>query len=160
MASKTAKNILVINCGSSSIKFQIIDPLTKIRRINGIAERLATPKAQLKIQEPNLPKTTLKLGSADHRTALDNIFEKLNENHKFAAIGHRVVHGGDYFKNSTIIDEKVKEKIKELFPLAPIHNPNNLMGINLLEQRFPELTQVAVFDTSFHVKSMPEKAFR
>ena len=64
------------------------------------------------------------------------------------------------FKTSAIINDDVKEKIKMLFPLAPIHNPNNLMGIKFLQERFPELTQVAVFDTSFHVSSMPAKAYR
>merc|ERR1711971_335633 len=169
-AARTAKsllknnNILVVNCGSSSIKFQVIDPITKCLSVNGIAERLNTPKAVIKLKEWNQPKTTIDIRKTnDHKSVFDKIFQDIfHENGKFniKAIGHRVVHGGDYFKTSAIITGDVKEKIKMLFPLAPIHNPNNLMGIKFLQEKFPDLTQVAVFDTSFHVSSMPAKAYR
>ena len=160
MASKALQNILVINCGSSSVKFQIVDPAKRLRSINGIIERLGTPKASLKFQEFEKTKQTFQIGQADHKTAFDKIFETLGEKYEIKAIGHRVVHGGDYFQTSALINNDVRSKIKELFPLAPIHNPNNLMGIDLLQEKYPELTQVAVFDTSFHVRSMPEKVFR
>ena len=153
-----ATKILVINCGSSSVKFQVVEPLTKIQRINGIAERLSTPKASIKWKIEG-KKETLKIPDFSHKMAFDNIFDIVKD-FEISGVGHRVVHGGSYFKNSAVIDKEVKDKIKSLFPLAPLHNPKNLMGIELAEGKYADTKHVAVFDTSFHVLSMPEKAYR
>ena len=153
-----ATRILVLNCGSSSVKFQVVEPLTKVQKINGIAERLNTPKAQLKWKSEG-SKETLKIPDFSHQKAFDNIFE-IVKNFEISGIGHRVVHGGKYFKKSVIIDADVKSRIKSLAPLAPLHNPKNLMGIELSENKYLNSRHVAVFDTSFHVQTMPEKAFR
>jgi acetate kinase len=162
MAKFLNKNILVINCGSSSIKFQVINPISRILTISGIAERLSTPRASLKVKRHNSDdKTTINLGQADHLKAFEKVSQLItDQEQQIGAIGHRVVHGGDYFKSSALITDQVKEQIKNLFPLAPLHNPQNLLGIEIMEKSFPNLKQVAVFDTSFHVASMPAKAYR
>ena len=103
MATKTSilKNkILVVNCGSSSIKFQVIDPVTKCLSINGIAERLNTPKAVIKLKEINKPKTTIAIDKKnDHKSVFDRIFQDIiSDQSGIIGVGHRVVHGGDYFK--------------------------------------------------------------
>ena len=102
-ASLLKNNILVINCGSSSIKFQVIDPITRCLSINGIAERLNTPKAIIKLKELNKPKNTIDISkNNDHRSVFDKIFQDIIINDKFdiKAVGHRVVHGGEHFKVS------------------------------------------------------------
>ena len=159
ISNQVLRKILVINCGSSSIKFQIVDPTSRLQSIDGIAERIGTPKGQIKIKAKGSPKKIIDVGNIDHRDAFDKIFDIIG-NVDVQAVGHRVVHGGDYFASSAIIDQVVKDKIKKLFPLAPLHNPKNLMGIEFIEEKLPNLPQVAVFDTSFHVGSMPAKAYR
>ena len=103
MAAKTAmlrNNILVVNCGSSSIKFQVVDPVTKCLSISGIAERLNTPKAVIKLKELNKAKTTIAIGKKnDHKSVFDKIFQDIiSDTSGIIGVGHRVVHGGDYFK--------------------------------------------------------------
>ena len=156
----STRNILVINCGSSSVKFQITNPVTQTTPITGIAERLSTSKAVIKLKSQYVyNKQTIGIPDSDHKRACDHIYDLIKD-YDIKAIGHRVVHGGDKFKKSVIIDQDVKHEIQRLFPLAPLHNPKNLMGIELMQMKFPELKQVAVFDTSFHVASIPSKAFR
>ena len=87
-------------------------------------------------------------------------FRAMCKDYDIKAIGHRVVHGGKNFVKSVIVTDEVKSEIKQLFPLAPLHNPKNLMGIELMQEKFPALQQIAVFDTSFHVNSVPEKTYR
>merc|ERR1712150_395493 len=153
-------NILVINCGSSSVKFQIINPSTpEIQKISGIAERLATPKAFIKLKVQDNKKQTIPIENSNHKVACDHIYELIKD-YDIKAIGHRVVHGGKNFKKSVLVTDDVKSEIKQLFPLAPLHNPKNLMGIELMQEKFPTLKQIAVFDTSFHVNSVPEKTYR
>ena len=143
------------------MKFQIVDPITKIRSLAGVAERLGTSQATLKFKS-KLHDDYLRMNieMADHKKAIDMISEMAKTNHDLTAIGHRVVHGGDIFTESVKIDARVKTLIKSLHSLAPLHNPNNLIGIELLESQFSDLPQVAVFDSTFHVKTLPEKAFR
>ena len=161
--NNSTNNILVINCGSSSVKFQIIDPLIpEIQKISGIAERLSTPKAFIKlkiVQDSSTKKQTIPIENSNHKVACDHIYELIKD-YDIKAIGHRVVHGGKNFKKSVHVTNDVKREIKQLFPLAPLHNPKNLMGIELMEEKFPTLKQIAVFDTSFHVNSVPEKTYR
>ncbi|MCP5505023.1 MAG: acetate kinase [Chlamydiales bacterium] len=144
--------VFVLNCGSSSIKFQLIEPESGNVLLKGIAENLKTPRATLKWS--NHSKS---LENSDYRFALDEIL-KLFEHEKIIAVGHRVVHGGETFTKSIKIDEEVLNKIKELSHLAPLHNPVNALGIEIMQEKFPELPQVAVFDTAFH-QTLPEKAY-
>lgn len=155
------QTVLVINCGSSSLKFSLINPSSTQVTISGIAERLLTSEAFIKISFNNeksvIPLTT----PFDHQVALQYLVDFLNKHglaEQVSAVGHRVVHGGESYSQPTLIDDNVKDTINGLAQLAPLHNPVNLIGIAAAEQAFPDLKQVAVFDTAFH-QSMPEKAF-
>jgi len=166
---KSAKNthaILVINCGSSSVKFSLIQPESGISLLSGLAECLMTPQASIKITYNNGIKNeqsnSYSLSAPfDHQQALNTLVNKLNalnlvEN--IIAVGHRVVHGGENYSQPTLINDDVKKSIKNLAKLAPLHNPANLIGINACQQAFATLAQIAIFDTAFH-QTMPEKAF-
>ena len=157
--------ILVINCGSSSVKFSLIEPLSGDSLLSGIAERLHTPQASIKIKINTTDETIVELSNLsepyNHIKALDVLVDKLKQlglEQSITAVGHRIVHGGDLYAKPVAINEKVKEAINALEKLAPLHNPANLIGINACQQAFGDLPQVAVFDTAFH-QTMPEKAF-
>ncbi len=145
-------SVFVLNCGSSSIKFQLIAVESETIRLKGIIENLNTDRATLKWNQKEK-----KLGKCNSLGALDEI-TKLLRNEKIIAVGHRVVHGGEAFTKSIKVDETVLNKIKELSHLAPLHNPVNALGIEIMQEKFPELPQVAVFDTAFH-QTLPEKAY-
>ncbi|TWX67793.1 acetate kinase [Colwellia demingiae] len=153
--------ILVINCGSSSVKFSLIKPLSGETLLSGLAECLHTPDAKI-IVKLNGEKQTYKLPNPfNHQTALSVLVEQLQQLDlvkDITAIGHRVVHGGEQYSQPTLITEDVEQAIKQLAKLAPLHNPANLIGIKACQQAFNDLPQVAVFDTAFH-QSMPEKAY-
>jgi len=157
-----SNSILVINCGSSSIKFALVPATNQSQqsrmRRSGLAENLGTPEAVLKIVNEQGDKTSIALPNADHQTALTKILDVLN-NEKPIAIGHRVVHGGEKFTEAVQIDDQVIAAIRETTPLAPLHNPANLLGIEATLKLFADLPQVAVFDTAFH-QTMPAQAFR
>lgn len=150
--------VLVVNCGSSSLKYAVVNTDAS-QPFSGLAENLGTPEARviMKDTESN-EKQTFELANADHKAAIELIFEKLGDIHP-AAIGHRVVHGGEAFTEAALITDDVLDAIKKTSPLAPLHNPANLQGIAATKALFPDLPQVAVFDTAFH-QSMPAKAFR
>jgi acetate kinase len=158
------ERILVLNAGSSSLKFHLLKMPDEVSLCKGIAERLGSEKAQLKIWTPH-SEWKEALGNADHQRALKRIEAILNELKEtenqdvpdIHAVGHRVVHGGSEFSSTTQITEAVKKHIHDLSALAPLHNPRNLEGILLAEAFFPKALQVAVFDTAFH-RSIPEKA--
>lgn len=153
--------ILVINCGSSSLKFAIIESEDGAVLSNGLAERLNTAEAVLHLRLPGGEKREVAVPRVDHSTALDRILEQLGDainEGKIAGVGHRVVHGGELFSESVRIDDNVVEKIIEVSGLAPLHNPASLSGINAALHRFPKLPHVAVFDTAFH-QTMPMEAF-
>lgn len=160
------KNILVINSGSSSLKFQLIQMPEEVVLASGIVERIGQESGELKYSSKKHSVSEEKEVS-NHSSALKWITTRLLDKEKgvianaseIVAIGHRVVHGGDKFSETIVIDETVKATIKELFSLAPLHNPPNLTGIEVAEELFPEAKQVAVFDTSFH-RSIPAKANR
>lgn len=164
MSKKDTHNILVLNSGSSSLKFQLIEMPEERSVCHGLAERLGSDKALLKLHSDQ-GKREEKLGKASHKQALERIAELLREpgfgglgqHSQLDAIGHRVVHGGERFSTTTVVDEAVKEQIRELSHLAPLHNPHNLEGILLSEDMFPGVVQVAVFDTAFH-RTIPLKA--
>ena len=153
-------NILVLNCGSSSAKFAVIDSIDGSVRISGLAQRLGSPQATLdwKIDGGKQSKA---LPGAGHDAALREVVELLRTLGLAATlggIGHRVVHGGDKFSGSMAITSAVVAKIKECIPLGPLHNPPNLLGITIAQELFPKLPQVAVFDTAFH-QTMPARAY-
>jgi acetate kinase len=158
--------ILVINSGSSSIKYQLFDMPSESVLCSGLVERIGFDDAAIHYKSSeNKYKEVLSI--LDHRTGLEKVVELildkeigvLKSAEEVEAVGHRVVHGGSTFSNTTIINDKVKNKIKRLFSLAPQHNPPNYEGIVVSEMIFPEAKQIAVFDTAFH-QTMPAEAYR
>lgn len=163
-------NIFVINSGSSSIKYQLFKMPEENPVCSGLVERIGLADAVITHKtfingEEKVVKETLQL--ANHEAGLHEVARLLSDDEigvihdpgEIEAVGHRVVHGGESFKETTIITKEIKEKIKELFSLAPLHNPANYLGIEVAEKIFRNAKQVAVFDTAFH-QTMPEKAFR
>ena len=151
-----SKSVLVINCGSSSIKFALLLE-EKNFRIHGLAENLGTENARIKGVTVGNEPVDIHIPFAKKKKALEVGLERL-ANYKPDAIGHRVVHGGSLTKAELITDEII-EKIREATPLAPLHNPAHLIGIEATKRLFPDLPQVAVFDTAFH-QTMPAHAYR
>lgn len=153
--------ILVINCGSSSVKFSLIKPENGETILDGLAERLLTDQAVIKIEQDDVKKTFELPDPYNHQAALSLLVEQLNERNLvdgIGAIGHRVVHGGEVYSQPTLITPEVEKAIDDLASLAPLHNPANLIGIKACQEAFANLAQVAVFDTAFH-QTMPEKAY-
>lgn len=152
--------VLVLNCGSSSLKFAVVDPQTGERPLHGLAERLGTPEAVLHTK--GATKTSTPIPSATHDQAVADVLAQLRTHGlqtDLAAVGHRVVHGGETFTDATLITEDVERTIASLTHLAPLHNPANLLGIRAAKAALPSLAQVAVFDTAFH-QTMPPAAYR
>ncbi|MFI8738503.1 acetate kinase [Ectopseudomonas toyotomiensis] len=156
----SARNILVINCGSSSIKFALINEAQETFMLSGLAERLGSPEAVLHWQQGE-QKDSLVLPGADHRLALSHLLPVVQQAAagELHGIGHRVVHGGEHFSGASRVDATSLQAIRQVAPLAPLHNPANLQGIEAAMKLFPDLVQVAVFDTAFH-QSLPEHAYR
>ncbi len=158
--------ILVINSGSSSIKYQLIQMPTKQVICSGMVERIGLDNAKIHYRSDQNELEQI-LAIPNHQVGLEKIAallldEKigvLQSAEQIDAVGHRVVHGGCTFAKTTLINEEVKSKIKEFFKLAPLHNPPNLTGIEVAEKIFPGAKQIAVFDTAFH-QSIPEVAYR
>ncbi|ATO18731.1 acetate kinase [Acinetobacter sp. LoGeW2-3] len=151
-----SKSVLVINCGSSSIKFALLLEEQNFR-IHGLAENLGTENARIKGVTVGNEPVDIHIPFADHKKALEVGLERL-ANYKPDAIGHRVVHGGSLTK-AELINDEIIEKIRAATPLAPLHNPAHLIGIEATQRLFPDLPQVAVFDTAFH-QTMPAHAYR
>lgn len=154
-------NVLVINCGSSSIKFSVINPDKSAHMIRGSVERIGQENGQLRWTAADGMGSQL-LGTVDHQAALQSIAAILNETtglqEELIAIGHRVVHGGETFSASSRIDEHILCAIENCNHLAPLHNPANLLGIRTAQHFFPGLPHVAVFDTAFH-QTLPARAY-
>jgi len=160
--------ILVLNSGSSSIKYKLFDMADRSILASGLVERIGEATSSLAHQARNARgemTETRKTGRvADHRAGMQQIVEALSASRAgedgtgLAGIGHRVVHGGEDFTEPTLIDEKVLAVIRQNVPLAPLHNPANLIGIEVALEAAPNLPQVAVFDTAFH-QSIPPRAF-
>lgn len=158
--------ILVINSGSSSIKFQLFEMPEKNVLATGMVERIGLngSKIELKVNNEEFEEMREIQNHEEGLKMVANLLLEpsvglLNDPNEIDAVGHRVVHGGSTFSQTVIINEEVKGKIKELFGLAPLHNPHNFKGIEVSEKIFKRATQIAVFDTAFH-QSMPEEAFR
>lgn len=159
-------NILVLNSGSSSLKFQLITLPSEKVICQGLAERIGLDTGIFRYTTAT-EEVREEISFPSHREALETTVHYMTssryavvpDREDIKLVGHRVVHGGDTFARTVRITEEVKQKIKELTTLAPLHNPANLQGIEVAEQLFPEAVQVAVFDTSFH-QTIPEFAFR
>ncbi|MFH9010002.1 acetate kinase [Streptomyces sp. NPDC017943] len=157
--------VLVLNSGSSSVKYQLLDMRDSSRLAMGLVERIGERSSRLK-HTPAGGESRERGGAiADHDAALKAVAEELAkdglglDSPELAAIGHRVVHGGKSFTEPTVIDDAVLAEIERLIPVAPLHNPANLTGIRTAQALRPDLPQVAVFDTAFHT-TMPESAAR
>ncbi|OHU86929.1 MULTISPECIES: acetate kinase [Pseudoalteromonas] len=157
----SSSHVLVLNCGSSSLKFAIIDIHSGSEVLSGLAECLAEQQPLIKYKYDGEKQTiTLSAGDA-HQVAITRLVElvkHLNLDKQLIAVGHRVVHGGEHFTHSVRITPEVIEAIKQTSALAPLHNPANLLGIEAAQTAFAALPQVAVFDTAFH-QSMEPTAF-
>ena len=159
-------NILVINCGSSSLKYQLIDMENEAVLAKGLCERIGIDGSRLEHKPAGKDKFVLEEPMPDHKVAVQLVLDALSDpehgvitsTDEISAVGHRVVHGGQAYSDSVLIDEKVKDVIRENFDLGPLHNPANLIGIEACEQVMPGKPQAAVFDTAFG-QSMPEKAY-
>lgn len=152
--------ILVINSGSSSLKFSLLEVESESVIASGIAERLGTTEASLKLRGNDSRKIEEPLPNADHRAALRRVIDHLRAllASDVDALGHRIVHGGEFFRDAVIIDDEVIKRIEELRDLAPLHNPPGAQGIRVASELFPHKPQVAVFDTAFH-QTLPPHAF-
>jgi acetate kinase len=163
-------NIFVINSGSSSIKYQFFKMPSEQPICSGLVERIGLENSVIthKVYTSGEEKVVTRvLDLPDHEAGMIEVGHLLTEPgigviqnpEEIEVVGHRVVHGGESFSKTTIITSEVKQEIKKLFPLAPLHNPGHYLGIEVAEKIFIRATQVAVFDTAFH-QTMPEKAFR
>ncbi|MFF9365810.1 acetate kinase [Streptomyces griseoluteus] len=162
----TPTRVLVLNSGSSSLKYQLLDMRDSSRLAVGLVERIGEQTSRLHHTLVGTGESREHSGPiADHETALKSVAEELArdglglDSPELAAIGHRVVHGGMFFTEPTVIDDSVLTEIERLIPVAPLHNPANLTGIRTATALRPDLPQVAVFDTAFHT-SMPESSAR
>ena len=159
--------ILVLNCGSSSIKYQLIDMDNNATLLaKGLLERIGLEMGEFTHKPVGKDKYYVQQPIPDHKAGIKMVLEALIDEKigviasltEINACGHRVAHGGEIFKQSVLVGEKEKEQIRALFALAPLHNPANLQGIEAMEAILPNVPQVAVFDTSFH-QSMPAEAY-
>lgn len=158
--------VLVINCGSSSLKYQLIDMNTEESIAQGLVERIGIEGSVLTQKVEGRDKYIVKQPMEDHKIAIQLVLGALVDKEngvissmdEISAVGHRVVHGGEKFKSSVLINEEVKDYIRGCFKLAPLHNPANMIGIEACEELMPNTPMVAVFDNAFH-STMPEKAY-
>lgn len=158
--------VLVINCGSSSLKYQLIDSQSEEVLAKGLCERIGIEGSSVTHQKAGEGKKTEAVLMKDHTDAVKVVIEKLTDPaegviaslKEIDAVGHRIVHGGEKFKGSVVIDDSVLEAIAECNDLAPLHNPANLIGIRSCQRVMPGVPMVAVFDTAFH-QTMPVKAY-
>ena len=158
--------ILVLNSGSSSVKYKLIDTDGEKVLAEGGVEKIGLPDGFLKFKRPDGSKGIVELGLSDHKGAIEAVLRQLTDPKEgcigsyseIEAVGHRVVHGGEKFAKSVVIDDAVKEMIRQCYDIAPLHNPANMTGIEAMEQLLPGVPQVGVFDTAFH-QTMPAKSF-
>ncbi len=159
-------NILVINCGSSSLKYQLIDSESEKVLAKGLCERIGIDGSAITHQPAGGEKVTVETDMPSHTEAVKLVIEKLTDKEvgvirsldEIGAVGHRIVHGGEKFASSVIITEEVLKQVEDCNDLAPLHNPANLVGINSCKEVMPNVPMVGVFDTAFH-QTMPNKAY-
>ncbi|GAA0734846.1 acetate kinase [Clostridium oceanicum] len=158
-------NILVVNCGSSSLKYQLIDMETEKPLAKGLVERIGI-EGSILTQKANGEKYIIEEPMDDHKKAIELVLKALvdgkhgviKDMSEIASVGHRVVHGGEKYSKSVLIDEDVMKELEDCIKLAPLHNPPNLIGINACKELMPKTPMVAVFDTAFH-QTLPDYAF-
>ena len=159
-------NILVINCGSSSLKYQLINSESEEVLAKGLCERIGIDGSCITHQPKGGEKVKTEIAMPTHTQAVAAVIEKLTDEKvgvvkslaEIDAVGHRIVHGGEKFASSVVIDAEVMKAIEDCNDLAPLHNPANLIGINSCKEIMPDVPMVAVFDTAFH-QTMPKKAY-
>lgn len=158
--------VLVINCGSSSLKYQLIDMDNENALANGLVERIGIEGSKLTQKVDGRDKYVLSVSMKDHKDAIKHVLDTLTDGtngviasmDEIGAVGHRVVHGGEKYADSVVIDDEVMKDLVDFSALAPLHNPPNIIGIKSCQALMPDTKMVAVFDTAFH-QTMPEKAF-
>ena len=159
-------NILVLNCGSSSVKYKLIEIKENKILAEGGVEKIGLPDAFIKFKLADGSKKTLDLDITDHQGAIKSILDTITGEEygciksfeEIDAVGHRVVHGGEKFNKSVLITDEVIAKVKECYDIAPLHNPVNIAGIDAISNILPNVPQVGVFDTAFH-QTMPAKSY-
>jgi len=159
----------VINCGSSSIKYEVFDRRKRLKLATGLVEKIGSAEGRMRQSrrqaDGSFVEQVFTKPLADHREAFLFMVEMNRENRiirddaELFCVGHRVVHGGELFREPILVDDEVVAAIRSLIPLAPLHNPSNLLGIEAARIRFPGIPQVAVFDTAFH-QTLPPAAYR
>lgn len=158
--------ILVVNCGSSSIKYKLIDMQQETVLLSGLSERIGIQGSRIKQESHKGEEFVLEQELPNHKVALENILKAVTDAKygavsdiaEIKAVGHRVVHGGEKFNKSVVIDEELMKVLEEMSELAPLHNPPNITGIKTCQELMPHAAQVAVFDTAFHAE-MPKHAY-
>ncbi len=158
--------ILVLNSGSSSIKYKLIDTDTEATLAEGGIERIGLADGFLKYKRPDGSKQIVDLGKVDHKGGIKAILHALTDANdgciksfdEIDAVGHRLVHGGEKFNSSVLINDEVKAMVRECYDLAPLHNPANMTGVEAIDALMPNVPQVGVFDTAFH-QTMPAKSY-
>lgn len=159
-------NVLVINCGSSSLKYQLINSETEEAIAKGLCERIGIDGSMLTHEAAGREKMKKEVSMTNHTDAVNLVIETLTDKEigvidsldEIDAVGHRIVHGGEKFSSSVILDNEALEAIKECNDLAPLHNPANLIGVYSCQESMPNVPMIGVFDTAFH-QTMPEKAY-
>lgn len=164
MSNCVSKSVLVINCGSSSVKFAIMNPEDGQVYLSGIAEAMNLPEAFISWRFGDSDKQKAEISGYNHEQALSYLVDNILSTDKqllesIVACGHRIVHGGEYYSAPTLIDDEVLKNIEKVIPFAPLHNPAHILGINAARASFPNIPHVAVFDTAFH-QTMPPVAYR
>lgn len=158
--------VLIINTGSSSLKYQLIDMTNESALAKGVCDRIGLEHSFLKHSKIGSDTVVIEKDLYNHKVAVQEVLAALTDSKtgviksmsEIAAVGHRIVHGGEKFKDSVVIDNKVMDAIKECVELAPLHNPSNIVGIEACQQVMPNIPMVAVFDTAFH-QTMPAHAY-
>ncbi len=158
--------ILVLNCGSSSVKYKLINTDTDVTMAEGGVEKIGLPDGFLKFKRPDGTKHIKELGLINHKQGVEAILDILTDPNEgciksfkeIDAVGHRVVHGGEKFNQSVLITDEVIQQVKDCYDLAPLHNPANITGIEAITALMPGVPQVGVFDTAFH-QTMPAKSY-
>ena len=158
--------VLVLNCGSSSLKYQVFDMKNEEVLAKGLVERIGIDGSRIKHEKTGKDAYKMDVAIPNHKVGIKVVLETLLDGdqgvlenlEELRAVGHRVVHGGEKFARSVVIDQEVLDVVEECVPLAPLHNPANLMGIRAMIEALPDVPQVAVFDTAFH-QTMPDYAY-
>ncbi len=165
-SGQAAQNVLVINCGSSSLKYQLLDMSQEDLLAKGLVERIGLDQAVHTYQRPDAQDLVTEQSIADHAVAIELVLKALADPDngvvgsmdEVSAVGHRVVHAGEKFSGSVMIDDAVLDALRECIPLAPLHNPANIIGIESARAVMPQVPMVGVFDTAFH-QTMPDRAY-